>query len=187
MTKISILACLSIAASVLVGCGASDSGGTPEAGTTPDTGATLYGLSGGDNCYTITAIAAGYSDGCGLTVETQVGQSLPLNYSADTYFVKLGTDGALGGGAIAYNQGTLIRENDPSISTTCTIHQKDTSVLQMLANNQFTVSVTEVESNFGAACGTLAPAGGTCTSTWTWTMEKSNVATLIPPLCGATP
>jgi hypothetical protein len=57
----------------------------------------------------------------------------------------------------------------------------------MLANNQFTVSVTEVQSNFGAACGTEAPVGGTCTSIWTWTMVKAINATLTPPLCGEAP
>jgi hypothetical protein len=57
----------------------------------------------------------------------------------------------------------------------------------MLANNQFTVSVTEVQSNFGAACGTEAPVGGTCTSIWTWTMVKAIDATLTPPLCGEAP
>jgi hypothetical protein len=151
---------------------------------------TPYGLSGGDNCYTVTDITAGYSDGCAIGVADVVGASLPMNYSTTTYFVKLGTDGSLGGGAIVNNQGTLIRDGDTTMTdpsgTTCTLHQNDTTQLQMTANNQFTVSVTEIESGFSAGCPTH-PAGSTCTSTWTWTMAKSIVTTQVPPLCGATP
>ncbi|HJX65349.1 MAG TPA: hypothetical protein VJ860_15510 [Polyangia bacterium] len=192
MTKNSLLAYSSIAALALVGCGSSNSGEALDAApsTTPDAavGPTLYGLTAGANCYTVTAIAPGFNDGCAIGVDTVVGQSLPMTYTQATGTVALGTDGSLGGGAIVNNQGTLNRVNDPTITgTTCTLHQTDDSALTLTADNQFTVSVTEVESSFSAGCGSLAPTAGTCTSTWTWTMEKSNVATLIPPLCGSTP
>jgi hypothetical protein len=154
----------------------------------PEVSPTLYGLSGGDNCYTITAIAPGYSDGCMLGVVTLTGQSLPMNYWGETGTVALGASGSLGSGAIRYNQGTLIREGDTSFAgTTCTLHQTDTTQLQMLANDKFTVSVTEVESNFSPTCGADAPAGGTCTSTWTWTMQRATDSMLVPPFCQRTP
>lgn len=116
-----------------------------------------------------------------------VGTSLPMNYTAPTATVTLGKEGSVGGGNIASNGANLVRDGNTSFSATCTLHQADTSQLQMIADNTFTVSVKEVLSNFAAACGALAPTGGTCTSTWTWTMQKSAVTTLVPPLCGATP
>lgn len=185
MTRKLIFAFTLMGVSALVGCGSNtteslDSGAS-------DAGITLFGLSAGDNCYTVTAIAPSYSDGCGIGVETLVNQSLPMNYTSASATVVLGTDGSLGGGVIANNVGTLVRDGSTSFTPTCTLHQTDTTQLTMLANNMFTVAVTEVESNFAAACGALAPAGGTCTSTWTWTMTKSTDATLVPPLCGATP
>jgi hypothetical protein len=192
MTKNLVIASVLIGAFSLMGCGASNSGEALDAAAsaTPDTavGPTLYGLTAGANCYTVTAIAPGFNDGCAIGVDTVVGQSLPMTYTQATGTVALGTDGSLGGGAIVNNQGTLNRENDPAIpGTTCTLHQTDDSVLTLTANNQFTVSVTEVESSFSAGCGSLAPTAGTCTSTWTWTMEKSNDATLVPPACELTP
>ena len=55
---------------------------------------------------------------------------------------------------------------------TCTWHQTDTSQVTLTATNAFTIQVTEVEEMFATACSAgTAPAGGTCTSTWTWTME----------------
>jgi hypothetical protein len=180
MTRNLILALALIAAPVLVGCG-SNTTESIDSGT----GTTPFGLSVGDNCYTINAIASGYSDGCGLFVlSTQVGASLPMNYDATTATATLGTQGSLGGGTILNNQGTLVRDGDTSDGTGCTWHQNDNTLLQMTANNQFTVSVTEVESVFSTACGASA---STCTSTWTWTMQKSAVTTLVPPACGAAP
>ena len=178
MTRNLILALALIAAPVLVGCG-SNTTDSIDSGT----GTTLYGLTEGAACYTITAIAPGYSDGCGLFVlSTQVGASLPMTYTQATAAVALGTDGSLGGGTILNNQGTLVRDGDTSDGAGCTWHQNDNTLLQMTANNQFTVSVTEVESGFSAACGASA---NTCTSTWTWTMQKSAVTTLVPPACGS--
>jgi hypothetical protein len=180
MTRNLILALVLIAAPILGGCGSNttesiDSGAT-------DTGATLFGLSVGDNCYTITGVAA-VSDGCVLGVAALVTTSLPMNYTASpTATVTLGTSGSLGGGVIANNAATLVRDGDTSDGTGCTWHQSDSTNFQMTADNQFTVSVTEVESGFAAACG--APAN-TCTSTWTWTMARAADKTLMPPACGS--
>lgn len=187
MTRNLILALALIAAPVLVGCG-SNTTESIDSGT----GTTPFGLSVGDNCYTITAVSA-VSDGCAIGVAGLVNQSLPMNYTAPTATdatatVTLGDKGSLGGGEIANNVATLVRDGDTTFSgTTCTLHQTDTTQLQMIANNQFTVTVKEVESNFGATCGADAPAAGTCTSTWTWTMQRSTDATLVPPACGAAP
>ncbi len=186
MKKNFLLALALMAAPVVVGCG-SNTTDILDSGTSDTAGITLFGLSAGDNCYTITSIAPGFSDGCGLGVDTLVGQSLPMSYDATTASVALGTDGSLGGGVIANNEGTLVRVGDPTLAgTTCTWHQTDNTVLEMTANNQFTVTVTETESAFGPTCAaTDVPAAGTCTSTWTWTMQKSAVTTLVPPACGS--
>jgi hypothetical protein len=187
MNRNLIFALALIAAPVLGGCGSSTvddlDGGTQDAVAGP----TLFGLTAGDSCFTITSIVPGFIDGCGLGVDTLVGTSLPMNYASATAVVTLGTKGSLGAGAIASNAGTLVRDGDTTFSgTTCTLHQTDTSQLQMTADNAFTVSVTEVESNFGTTCAAAdVPATGTCTSTWTWTMQKSAVTTLVPPACGS--
>jgi hypothetical protein len=187
MTRKLIFAFALMAAPALVGCG-SNTTESLDSGTS-DAGITLFGLSAGDNCYTITDIAPGFSDGCMLGVNTLVGQSLPMNYTSASATVQLGTDGSLGGGVIANNQGQLVRDGYPTLSgTTCAFHQTDTSLMQLTANNVFSVTVTETESSFGTTCAAAdVPVGGTCTSTWTWTMSKSPVATLVPPLCGSTP
>ncbi len=184
MNRNFILALALMAAPVLGGCGSNT---TEVVDSGADAGATLYGLTTADSCFTITAIATGFSDGCGLGVDTIVGTSLPLNYDNTTAIVTLGTNGSLGGGAIANNVGTLVRVADQTIDgTTCTFHANVNSQLQMTADNQFTISVTEVQSTFGAMCAaTDVPTGGTCTSTWTWTMQKSAVTTLVPPACGS--
>jgi len=192
MTKITSLSIALLAGVALAACDGSSStcgdAGCPDAST--DAAKTLFGLSAGDNCYTITAITAGYSDGCKLGVQTLVGMSLPMNYTAATATVMLGTEGSLGAGVISANMGTLVRENDPTLDTTgvCGWHQLDTSLLKLTADNKFTVTVTEVESMFKAGCtADITPTGGTCTSTWTWTMQKATDASLTPPLCGALP
>ena len=39
----------------------------------------------------------------------------------------------------------------------------------LTGQNQFTAAVTELENTFATACAGI-PTGGTCTSTWQWTM-----------------
>jgi hypothetical protein len=115
-----------------------------------------------------------------------------MNYTAPTATVApatvaLGTEGSLGDGQIGNNVAKLVRVNDPTLNgTNCSWHQTDNADLTMIANNKFTVSVTEVESNFGSTCAD-APATGTCTSTWTWTMQRATDTALVPPLCGSAP
>jgi hypothetical protein len=188
MTRHFILALALVAAPVLGGCG-SNTTESLDSGTSDTAGITPFGLTGGDSCFTITDIAPGFSDGCALGVDKLVYQSLPMNYDGTTAIATLGTQGSLGGGAISNNLGTLVRDNYPIIDgTTCTYHQTDNTQLQMTADNAFTVTVTETQSTFGATCAAAdVPVGGTCTSTWKWTMAKSTVPTLLPPACGSTP
>jgi hypothetical protein len=176
-----------------VGCSSSsggadggDASGTAGAGG-GDGGVILYGLSEGTNCFDIVSVAAGSNDGCNLGVADPVasmglvGASLPVNYVMATATVMVGTDGSLGAGQVAFNMGTLTRSNDPTdpAMATCMWHQTDTSQITVTVTNEFDLSVTEVESMFKAAC-TSPPAGGTCTSTWTWHMKKG---TKTPPGC----
>ncbi|HEY2901727.1 MAG TPA: hypothetical protein VGL59_14185 [Polyangia bacterium] len=172
-----------------VGCGSSSSdcsdggtcttntgtgGTTADAGGTGGTGPTLFGITEGTYCFDIVSIASGATDGCDLGVADQVGKALPVNYVMATATVTLGTDGSLGAGPVASNMGTLTRDNMPTdpMMTTCMWHQTDTTTLVLTDTNQFTASVVETESNFSAApaCDPI-PTGGTCTSTWTWTMK----------------
>ena len=147
----------------------------------PDTatGPTLYGLSDGTYCYDITAVSA-VSDGCALGVAGLVGSAaLPGTYTVSAGQFTLGTEGSLGTGLISQNMGTLSRDgntSDPS-APGCTWHQKDTTYLTMVGQNQFYVTVTENQDSITAACG--APAA-TCTSTWTWDMQ---IGTKTPPAC----
>jgi hypothetical protein len=161
-----------------VGCGASSgsSDASSEGGVTP------YGLTEGDNCFDVTA-ASMVNDGCMLVVGGLVGMALPVNYVRATATVTVGTDGSLGTGTVTFNMGTLAREGTPMLDTmpTCTWHQSDTSMVTVTATNEFDISVTEVQSDFAPACSAAnVPAGGTCTSTWTWHMKKG---TKTPPGC----
>jgi len=149
---------------VATGCGSNTTEGTPDTGT----GQTVYRLSPGPYCYAVTSILPGTVDGCDISVASVVGSDLPVNYDATTGILTVGTQGSLGAGAIAYNAGTLNRDGDTGDGAGCTWHQTDTTEVLVTAENAFTVSVTEVQSTFAAACG--APAA-TCTSTWSWTMQ----------------
>jgi hypothetical protein len=156
------------------GCGSSDTTeGTPDAGA-------AYGISPGAYCYKITGVSA-VNDGCGLEVAGLVGSALPGTYDATTGTFTLGTQGALGGGVITYNQGTLVRVkgtmNDPAVAG-CSWSQDDTTLLTMTAQNQFTASVTENQDTITATCGLAVTS---CTSTWTWTFAIDG--TLTAPAC----
>jgi len=174
------LALVGVVASV--GCsssGLSGDGGTGTGGG--DGSVTLYGLTTGDSCFDVTAVS-NVTDGCMLSVGSVVGSALLVNYVMSTATLTVGTSGSLGAGPIAFNMGTLMRDGNTSDSSMpqCTWHQTDTSDVTVTATNEFDISVTEVENTFSAACGATAPAGGSCTSTWTWHMKKG---TKTPPAC----
>jgi len=165
--------------------GCSSTGGGDDAGADAgaDTGPTLFGLTAGDSCFDVVSIQSGADDGCDLGVAGLVGMSLPVNYDPATAILTVGTAGSLGGGQIAFNMGTLMRAGNPSDRTmpTCTWHQTDNSSVSVTATNEFDIAVTEVQNMFATACGTAGtPAGGTCTSMWTWHMKKG---TKTPPAC----
>jgi hypothetical protein len=164
------------------GCGSSSlfgDGGTNDTGG--GDGVTLFGLTTGDSCFDVTSVS-GVTDGCMLSVGSLVGSALLVNYVMSTATLTVGTGGSLGGGPIAFNMGTLMRDGDTSDSAMplCTWHQTDTSNVTVTATNEFDIAVTEVENTFSTACATSAPAGGTCTSTWTWHMKKG---TKTAPAC----
>jgi len=163
------------------GCSSSDSNvdGSTDGGG--NDGVTLFGLSTGDSCFDVTSVSA-VNDGCMLSVGSLVGSALLVNYVMSTATLTVGTGGSLGGGQIAFNMGTLMRDGDTSDSAMplCTWHQTDTSNVTVTATNEFDIAVTEVENTFSTACATSAPTGGTCTSTWTWHMKKG---TKTPPAC----
>lgn len=193
-TKIIYSVAAMVGAGVLaVGCGSATDCGDG-AGCTSDAGVdsgpgvdtasdspALFGLSPGDYCYDIVSIAAGFNDGCQIGVDSAelVGKAaLPGKYDATTGTLTLGTAGSLGAGPIRSNMGTLTRENtatDPMMAT-CSWHQTDTTMVVLTATNEFTASVTEVENMFVAACNPI-PTGGTCTSTWTWSMKINGAKT----------
>ena len=168
-------------------CTSGKDGATIDLATTDSAseGPTLYGLTGGDSCFEVIAVdPSSVNDGCmkGSILDAATPGDplvLPFNYDPTTKIITLGTSGSLGAGTVASNVGTLNREGDPKQpdNLACTWHATDVSQIVLTANNQFTLSVTETQSMFAAVCADI-PAGGTCTSTWTWTLAKS---TKTPP------
>ncbi len=166
-------------------------GGGGGAGGAP--GPALYKVSAGTYCFDILAIAPGAVDGCGLGVAGYVAAALPVSYYATAGVaadgtavpagtVEVGNQGSLGRGVINQNAGTLERSNTQTLdppNNACSWVQMDTSQFQLTADNTFSLSVTETQSNYTgvsacAAAAMPAPAGGSCTSTWTWTMAIEN-------------
>ncbi len=167
-------------------------------------GPVLYALSPGNFCFDVVSVAPGTVDGCDngaadfvTTATTRAALSVIYYDTATTVggvaipagTVEVGTDGSLGRGVINQNQATLLRDSTvpaPAPNQACTWHQTDTSQFQLTATNQFTISVTETQSTFTAACTTaqLAPATDPCTSTWTWTLAIEDPQVLTAPGCG---
>jgi hypothetical protein len=174
LTKVALSALL--AGAFALGCGSSSSsgdGGDSGAAGSGD-GPTLYGITMGDSCFDVTMIAANATDGCNIGVADVVNSALLVHYDPTTATLTVGTMGSLGSGVVTFNAGTLTRANDPtdSMMPTCMWHQTDTSDVTVTATNEFDISVTEMQSMFKAAC-TAPPAGGMCTSTWTWHMKRN--------------
>jgi hypothetical protein len=179
MTKTmwSLFSMLGVAAMVAAGCSSSSNDADASTDGATD-GETLFGLSTGDSCFDVETVA-NVTDGCNIAPGAVVGSALLVNYEMSTATLTVGTMGAEGAGPIAHNTGTLTRDGDTSDSAmpTCTWHQTDTSQVTLTGTNAFTITVTEMQSNFAVAC---VPAGVNCTSTWTWTMKKG---TKTPPSC----
>jgi hypothetical protein len=153
------------------------------------TDVTLFYITPGDSCYEIVSVASGSNDGCDFgvadTVANQglVGASIPFNYDNTAYTIKVGTDGALGGGAIAFNMATLLRDGNTTdtAAPTCMWHEHVDATVTFTAQDQFNISASRTQSAFTAGCtNPPPPTGGTCTSTWTWTMKRN---TKTPPEC----
>ena len=173
--------------------GAGGAAGSAGLGGAGGGGPTLYAVTPGTYCFEILAIAPGSVDGCMLDVAGQVSTvakrvALPVTYYATATTVggvaipagtiQVGTMGSLGRGVVDKNLATLLRDNMPAAGT-CTWHQTDTSSLQLTDTNTFDLAVTETEDMFAAACAPDVPTGGTCTSTWKWTMKIMTPQTLM--------
>lgn len=179
-TKLLMVGAMLTAGLAIAGCSSDNScadGGICDTGTGGAGGSggpTLYAVTPGNYCFTVTSILPGSSDGCMIGVGQVVGHDLPVNYDMAAGTISVGTQGSLGIGLISANKATLMRDNSPADQDVpaCTWHQTDTSMLTLTADNTFTISVVENETTFNAACDAAAitPAGGLCTSTWGWTM-----------------
>jgi hypothetical protein len=185
MRKLNLLAgAFAFAGLAAVGCGGDDASMCGDGGCITDAGAgspdtaMQWGLTGGTNDYSVTAIAPGYKDDCMLDVQLAVGTTIPLTYTGGT--ISLGEQkgspvmASLGSGPASGNSATLTRENDAG-DADCKYHQKDIGLFTLIGHDEFTLSVTEDESNFEAKCSAVPPGippGGKCTSTWTWTLKK---------------
>jgi len=156
--------------------GICDTGGAGggNAGLGGTSGTTYYAVTPGSWCFDVVSISPGAVDGCMNGPELIVGHALPVTYDMTAGTIAVGTDGSLGIGAISANKATLLRDNSPTDrdTPTCSWHQTDTSMLQLTAENTFTISVVENQGTFSAGCTTagITPVGGACSSTWTWTM-----------------
>jgi len=166
---------------------AGGSSGHSGAGGAGGAGITFYSLSEGTYCYDIIAATTGV-DGCGLEIPRYVGMQIPVTYTAAAGTVAVGTMGSLGAGMIDRNKGTLTRENSPvdAMMPSCSWHQTDTTMFELIANFKFTATVSETESLFAAACTELPPTDP-CTSTFTFTLSAHIPASMPSPttgLCG---
>jgi hypothetical protein len=187
MTKLWVLA--AAAGMLAIGCGSDDGPICGDGGVcTPSGdggagGSTLFPLSRGKTDFKITAVS-NVNDGCMLGVDmlTEINKD-PIPVTNDVVgtvsTVSVGnTQGSpvqasLGTGTVSNNVGTLTRDNtvQDKANAACDFRRKVTSNLQLIGQDKFTLTVKQEESMYKAAC-TGVPTGGTCTSTWTWTLEK---------------
>ena len=155
---------------------------TDDGGATGD-GPQLWGLSRGMNNYVVTAISD-LHDGCMIGPQGAVNATpLPATYDETTRVFTLGSTvgspqmPSLGSGTVGTsvaNMATLMRENDVMDPSGCTWRQKDVSNMQLFDHDKFTLAVREDQSMFTntAKCNPPPPSSGSCTSTWTWTLQK---------------
>jgi hypothetical protein len=152
-----------------VGCVADAGAPTPDA-------MMQWGLSPGMNNFKVTAVS-GVTDGCEIKPGDVVNDTLPVNYVSPTISIGsvMGTPPtpSLGSGPASGNKATLTGESTVGdAAATCTWKRKVKSEMELIGHDEFTLKVTEDESMFSAGCGADVPAGGMCTSTWTWTLKK---------------
>ena len=173
--------------------GASGLGGAGGGAAGGGMGGHVPSLAGGTYCYDILTVAVA-NDGCMLSLADSltVYGSLPVTYTVTggVGSVAVGNDGSIGRGALTGTTANLLRDGTPMDKdvVACTWHQTDMTALTVTADYQFTTTTTEVEETFAAACpASYVPAGGTCTSTWTWTFKAHSPATVPDPVTGLCP
>jgi hypothetical protein len=172
-----ILLVLTLGASAGLGCGSSAST-CPDAGCPDGSGPQLWGLSRGASTFVMSSIAD-VSDEC-MYAPARLAESpgLMVTYDETTRTVSVGAvegnpaQPAFGTGPVAGNLAALVRDNDNSDGTGCTWHQRDASAFALVYHDRFTLGVEETRTGFSASCP-LPPPGGTCTSRWTWTLDRS--------------
>jgi hypothetical protein len=159
-------------------CGDADCTDGGITGTDSGSDASGLFLSRGMNNYTVTGVANG-NDGCMLQPDMLLNSTFPVNFVEATQTLSVGNDkGAPAmpsfGSGVVGTTGTLTRDNmvTDDTMTGCSWHQTDTSVFMLVGGDIFTLDVTEVEDMFNG-CGTTAPTGGMCTSTFTITLAKA--------------
>jgi hypothetical protein len=182
-TCISLLTTLTLAS--LAGCGSTDNN-CDEAGCLdvsvvtfdaggPD-GPMQWGLTRGASKFKITAVKD-VTDPCGTKPGEVISNDIDVNYDETTMTVSVGKGVGspvmpyFGSGKVGGNKATLMRDNKSGDGTACTWDEKDVSQFELYDHDKFTLAVTQDQSGF-MMCGAIAPTGGKCTSTWTWTIEK---------------
>jgi hypothetical protein len=164
-----------------MGCGSSRTSTCPDCGC-GDERPRLWGLSRGLNVFTITSISD-VNDGCMIAPSNLVDTGLMIDYVEATHVLSIGAMAmpmagtppapTLGSAAVAGNLASLSNEYDNADGTGCTWHQADVSMFALFNHDKFTLAVKEDRSAYASAC-TFPPPAGTCTSSWTWTVEKRN-------------
>jgi hypothetical protein len=141
-------------------------------------------LSRGLSVFTITSISD-VNDGCMTGPANLVDTALMLDYVEATHVLSIGPmmgapamagtppAPALGSAPVAGNLASFSNEYDNADGAGCTWHQADVSMFALFNHDKFTLAVKEDRSAYASAC-MFPPPAGTCTSSWTWTVEKRN-------------
>ena len=171
-------ATVAFAGFAITGCGGEDDdkvkcgdGGCRDAA--PDANPTFAISSAG--CYTVESVS-NITDACEFELAGSVGTTLPATYDRTTGVLALGrpvgspVQPSLGQGAVTFNAGTLER-NNTAMEGACSWNEVVRGQVKVTATDTFTITFSDTMRTF-MGCGNLAPASGSCTSEWTWTLKK---------------
>lgn len=174
-----------LASIAFIGCGGEDEtvacgdGGCIDAGLPASNDAatnTSFPISS-SGCYTVRTLS-NLTDGCGFEPGIGVGSTFPATYNRDTGVLSIGRERgspgqpSLGAGLVTFNMGTLSRNNtEMEAGSTCTWNEVVSGTVTVTGTDAFTISYTDTQRTFSAGC-TDVPTGGSCMSSWTWTLTK---------------
>jgi hypothetical protein len=167
-----------------LGCGGDDDNngtdaGRADGGSKSDAAATIFGISD-TGCYVVQDVTI-VSDGCEFAPDLVKGKSVPGSYVRSTGTLSLGkqvgspVQPSLGSGQVLNNAGQLSRNNTASDGA-CTWNEVVTGDVSVTANDTFTISFTDTQRTFQGCTNPPPPTGGTCTSTWVWTLKRSGAS-----------